>query len=248
MVINMDEIMKMIRHDFIAVKSITFKPVAIICSVMCLLSLLCPLAVVVIPMTAATIFNPIQAIADKSSFNRLYGVLPVKKSSAVWARFAEIVFSSFAGEMLAVFVGYVSATAIIYVIFPYPVTVLSEQMLEMQNSGQLLLLLITACQMIFVFYSIAVCFFTMASLIAGQENEMTFVGIFLLIVLLLAIVFSYLISHEIINIDIEAIMSFLIPENILQWIGGIFAWHILTFGICTLFGLITVKKLDKREL
>ena len=245
----MDEIMKMIRHDFIAVRAITFKPIVIICSVICLLSmLLFPLAVVMIPMLVAVMFNPIQAIADKSSFNRLYGVLPVKKSSAVWARFAEVVLCSFAGEMLAVFVGYVSATAIIYVVFPYPVTVLSEQMLEMQNSGQLLLLLITACQMIFVFYSIVVCFFTMASLIAGQENEMTFAGIFLLIVLLLAIVFSYLISHEMINIDIDAIMDFLIPENILQWIGGIFLCHILTFGICALFGLITVKVLDKREL
>lgn len=245
----MDEIMKMIRFDFLTVRPITFKPFVIICGVICLLSILiCPLAAILIPVFAVMMFNPIQTIADKSGFNRFYGITPVKKSSMVWARFGELVLSLFAGEMLSLFVGYASWTAMVYVIFPYPFTEISEPLMTMSNSGQFLLFFVSFCLFMFVFSSILVCLFTMAALIAGQENEMTFVGIFLLLILVLAIAFAYMLNHGMIAFDYEAIMAVFIPENIMHWIGGIFVYHFLTFGICALMGHITIKVLDKREL
>lgn len=97
----MKEILKIMRFDFLTAKPFALVTFIISAVVFFVLSLiLSPIINAYISFMAMIFVIPLQSVADKSDFNKLYGILPVKRSNITRARFLYIFCVIFASEIL----------------------------------------------------------------------------------------------------------------------------------------------------
>lgn len=242
----MDGIKKMIRFDFQTVEPITFRIMLLSLGVFVFISIFFfPFSAVALPIFGVVLFGPLESIVVKDGIRRLYGILPIRKSSVIWARFVEVVAALLVLELLAIIIGVVSYKIKLFTINPFSKDI-AEQAIHMINTGEAIPNLISASQRVFTIVCMSACFFTMTSLIFGQEYD-------LLITVIMIIVIGGLIALTVVCdgngwIDFTITKEFFIADGKWQLILYNILYHLITVVLCALFGLTTVNIFNKREL
>ena len=238
----MKDILKIMRFDFL-----TAKPVALI-SFLLVLIICCGLGLVFSPMICGyTMFGamvfviPLQSMADKNNFNKLYGILPVERKNITRARFLYIFLVHFASEIIE-FISAVIAKALkLYRLLPNQDGEMLQMIRESFADTNLIFTIIIG---MFAFFCICFSYMEMMGQIFGRENEMKIITISLGVVVVLIVGFLTLSEHDIIpTFSLPSMPSSVSGKIILAVV-----INIVMFLLCMIFGEITAKKLSGREL
>ena len=192
-----------------------------------------PLMMLLLFVGVLMLTAPLQGIAEKNNFNKLYGILPVPFRQVVQARFLLIFLSLFLCEIVIFLISSLSELLHVYRFDTSDFVIGIPQLLMF-------------CVGIFAFFVSAMSYSQMMLWIYGQENEMKIVMITLAVITVGALAFFGLDSYDIIphiNVfpDFDA-MS--LAKRTLWYIGlnaGAFVCNVL-------FGEITAGKISVREL
>lgn len=238
----MKDILNIMRFDFFTAKPIATGAMLFAVLLFGVLSMLfSPIIASYITCAAITFVIPLQGVADKSGFHKLYGILPVERKNITRARFLYIFLVHFVTELLELVLVCISKCARLYRILPNQD---GEMMQFVKNSfadTKLTLLVVFGG---FAVFCLLFAYMEMMGQIKGRENEFKFIMIAIGILALLAFLFAILSSHDL----IPAVSLPSLPETV----GGMLlfgtAVNLLTLGVCLLFGEITAGRLAKREL
>lgn len=238
----MKDILKIIRFDFLTAKPIALVAFIIAVVLFTLLSLFfSPIIISYITLAATVFVIPLQGIADKSGFNKLYGTLPVKRRNITRARFLYIFLVHFAAEVLGLILAATAMSLKLYRVLPNQV----GEMMQMVKNGfentKLPLLMIIGG---FILFCLMFSYMEMMGQIHGRENEFKIIVITLGVLTVLLVGFLTLSNRGI----IPTIQMPSLPGTVqgLLLLGA--ALNIVMCGICLIFGEITANKLAKREL
>ena len=238
----MKDVLKVMRFDFLTAKPVAFRAVVIIAVICFLLALFfSPFICSYITFAAAVLVIPLQNVADKSGFNKLYGILPVKRKSITRARFIYVFLAYFAAELLETVLALTAIGLKLYRVLPNQE---GEAVLFIRESFEDTTLIFVAIIGVFAFFCLMFSYMEMMGQIFGRENEMKIIFISLGVLTALAIILSVLNSYNMLPpIDVPKL-----PEDIGGKVLVAAAINIVMLGICLLFGEITANKLAKREL
>ena len=238
----MKDVLKVMRFDFLTAKPLAFRVfilVSVICFVLCLF--FSPLISSYITFSAVIFVIPLQSVADKCGFNKLYGILPVKRESITRARFLYIFLAHFFTELLESVLAFVSFNLKLYRVLPNQN---GEAVQVIKDSFYDTALIFIAIVGVFAFFCLMFSYMEMMGQIFGRENEMKIILITLAVLSALIIAAAMLLNHDL----IPPISFPSIPESF----GGralfALAVNVIMLGICVLFGEITAGRLAKREL
>ncbi|MDE5859655.1 MAG: hypothetical protein K2H23_04635 [Oscillospiraceae bacterium] len=238
----MKDILKIMRFDFLSAKPLALRAFIIVVVLFSLLSLFySPLISSYITFGAMVFVIPLQAVADKSGFNKLYGTLPVKLSNITRARFLYIFLVHFAAEMLELVLAVTAKSLKLYRVLPNQNSEMMQMVKESFEDTKLTLLMVIG---IFTVFCLIFSYMEMMGQIYGRENEFKIIMITLGVLTVLLVVFLTLSDHGI----IPTIQMPSLPDTVqgLLLLGAVL--NIVMFGICLIFGEITASKLAKREL
>lgn len=234
----MKDILKMVQFDFIAGEKLLPLCLIVLAADAAAAMLLMPAVAPVFIPFAVCIFLPVQSIAARCGFNKLYGILPIRRSTVTRAAFLEYTVSALIGEVISVLIYTAAKAAKLYLSVRQALSGIIEDSTQ-QNSNQSAAIAVILFAVICMF----ICYMRMMSDIFGQENE---AKILILTVFVLLVILTPLLVLRLKNILPPA--AAWLPKST----GGkallICAAHLATFGICALFCEITVKKLANREL
>lgn len=234
----MKDIQKMIWFDFCVSKPLTLTLVTVGMIVIFLLSLCLNAGFSFLAVLCAIIpFLPVQMIAGKGTFNPLYGILPIKRSSITRAGFIEYVSCTLCGEVIAVIFKIISEKAKIYLKIQSLINGVEAQAKEPTGFATIITL--------FCITALFICYLRMMSDIFGQENEIRVFAITSIVIVVAFGIIYNLFEREILA---EGMLEPLIPTTAAGKIAGTVLIHLVVFAICATFCEITVKKLEKREL
>lgn len=238
----MKDILRVMKFDFLTARPLAWKAYILIGIFTFACGLLfSPVAGAYIEFGAMMLVIPLQTVADKSNFNKLYGILPVKRRNIVRARFIYIFGMFFFTELLAVALGMISLRLKLYRLMP-------------KQDGEVMQMLKHAFEnpassfaLVFGFVAVMTLLFTymeMMGQIFGRENEMRVLIITLGVFSVLTVIFITLTNYDIIpTIKLPSLPSTLGKTMIMG--AGVNA---VLFVVSVLFGEITASKLEKREL
>lgn len=238
----MKDILKIMRFDFLTAKPLALGTFIIAAFLLSLLSLfLSPVISADITFAAMVFVIPLQGIADKSGFNKLYGTLPVQRRNITRARFLYVFLIHFGAELVELFIAVIAKSLRLYRILPNQNSEMLQVARESFEDARLMLFAIigtfTLCCLMFSYME-------MMGQIHGRENEFKIIMITLGVLTALLVGFLILSDHGIIpTIQVPGL-----PDTVqgLLLLGMVL--NIVMCGICLLFGEITVNKLAKREL
>lgn len=238
----MKDILKIMRFDFLTAKPLAIGP-ALIVMVLCfaLGLFFSPMICTYIMLGAMLFVIPLQSIADKSNFHKLYGILPVKRKNITRARFMYVFTICFISEIIECVLAVIAFQLKLYRVMPNQ----NGEMMQMVKTGfsdtSIIFISIVGA---FTFFCLMFGYMEMMGQIFGRENEMKIILITLGVLSVLAMGFLTLSDHDIIP-------TFKLP-NLPTTITGKVTLsviiNIVMFGVCLLFGEITANKLAKREL
>ena len=239
---RMKDILKVMKFDFLTAKPLAFRAfiiVAVICFVLSLF--FSPLISSYITFVALIFVIPLQSVADKCGFNKLYGILPVKRKNITRARFMYVFLAYFLSELLEGVLAVVAFNLKMYKVLPNQDGEAVQLIKKSFEDTTLIYVMIIG---VFAFFCLMFSYMEMMAQIFGRENEMKIILITLGVMTAVAILLSVLNSYDMLPpINVPKL-----PEDI----GGraIFAavLNIVVLGICLLFGEITASRLSKREL
>lgn len=238
----MKEILKIMRFDYLTAKPFALGVFIIAVVLFSLLSLFfSPMICAYTTFGALMFVIPLQSIADKSDFNKLYGILPVKRKNITRARFMYIFFVHFLSELFEVVIIVISISLKLYRVLPNQ----NGEMMQMvkDSFSDTSLVFVVGIGM-FSLFCLMFGYMEMMGQIHGRENEMKIILITLGALSALAIGFFMLADHDIIpTFKLPNLPTTLQGKVILSVI-----INIVMFGVCMLFGEITAHKLAKREL
>lgn len=238
----MKEILKIMRFDFLTAKPFALVIFIIGAVLFFVLSLiLSPIVNAYTSFVAMIFVMPLQSVADKSDFNKLYGILPVKRSNITRARFLYIFFIIFASEILELVLAVISRSLKLYRILPNQN---AEMMQMIKNSFEDTTFMLIMIIGMFTIFCLLFSYIEMMGQIHGRENEFKIVMITMIILTVLLMGFFALSDHEI----IPTIKLPSLPSTVSGYILLGAVLNVVMLGICLLFGEITVNKLAKREL
>ena len=238
----MKDILKIMRFDLL-----TAKPLAlagfIVTAVMCFsLSLFfAPLINSYITFGAMIFVIPLQSVADKSGFNKLYGVLPVKRGNITRARFLYIFLVHFICEVIEIAFALIAFTLKLNRLLPDDNAALREFIGDAFSDKVNCFTMIVA---VFLILCLLFAYMEMMGQIFGRENEMKIILITLAVLTVVLVAFFMLSERDIIP-------TFKLPElpsTAEERIKLGIALNIVMFALCVIFGEITASKLAKREL
>lgn len=238
----MKEILKIMRFDFLTTSSQVLG-IYIVIAVMCfVLSLfLSPNICAYIAVGAMFMIIPLQGIADKSDFKKLYGILPVQRKSITRARFLYIFLLFFSTEVLEFVLAFISKSLGLNRLLPNQN---SEMMMFVNDSFENTAMLFLFIFGSFAFLCLVFSYMEMMGQLFGRENDMKIIIITVGIVVLL--IFGFLMLSE-----REIIPTFKLPQ-FPSSIGGqillCVAVNAVVFAVCMIFSEVTANKLAKREL
>ncbi|MDE7302130.1 MAG: hypothetical protein K2N60_02290 [Oscillospiraceae bacterium] len=238
----MREILKIMRFDFLTARPLAIIPAVTVALIFFGLSLFfAPLICSYITFGAMVFVIPLQAVADKSGFHKLYGTLPVRRSNITRARFLYIFLVHFAVEILELLLAVTAMSLKLYRVLPNQNSEMMQMVKESFEDTRLTLLMIIGA---FTVFCLIFSYMEMMGQIYGRENEFKIIMITLGVLTGLLIVFLTLSDHEI----IPKIHMPSLPGTVqgLLLLGA--ALNIVMCGICLIFGEITAHKLAKREL
>ena len=240
----MKDIIKIMKFDY-RVSAATAIPATVFTII--LVSLIClftfPGGSSYIMFVAMVFVIPLQGAADKNDFNKLYGILPVKRENITRARFAFIFLSHFALEVIALIMAVISILLKLYRYLPESASVLFEvskttfSFSSFMNFGMCVGVMTVFCTMFL--------YMEMMGQIFGRENEMKILLVTLGIAI--AILFGYgtvSIAGYLPMINFDAITEISTAKCIVISV----CCNVLVAVMCFVFGEITTKAVSKREL
>lgn len=241
----MKEILKMIRFDYITVKSFTVPYVIGFIVISFVLSLFgIPLGILSFVALMA-IFGPVQELAN-SDTRRIYGVLPVRRDAVTRAAFMEIIVPLFVGELLSLVLLLISNSSKLYRIFPKTVGDIIEGLFDFSQNdlmiafGELCIILI----LISASLCILAAYLEMKSEIQGHENDIRDLLTVIFIIVVVIEVITALVNMEI----IPPVKRWLIPRTVLgKWVFAVFL-NIIAVSVSVLFCENAVKKTADYEI
>ena len=237
----MNDMMKMIRFDLISVSGLTVPYVAIFVVVSIIASLFGLTFGILCGLNFVMIIAPIQGI-NNSSCKRLYGMLPVRRSSVIKALFTELFVTMFIGELLSFLCLFICRISSLYKILPEKLSYIAGRFSGIPYSRYEKLYLLAAA--IFAFITIVLCFVQMRSEVKNME---TAIREFIIIVAVFAAVATF-ISVMIYNEKLEALKNILLPQTSAgKWL-SIAILNAVTLAAAYLFCAVTVKKASDKEL
>lgn len=238
----MKEILKILRFDFLTVKPIVITEVMIISAFCFILSLIfSPMICSYIMFIAMSCVIPLQNIADKNDFNKLYGILPVKRKNITRARFLYIFLIHFITEIVEILMASISMALKLYRILPNQESEKIQMIKNSFNDSSLVFEMIVG---IFAFLCLIFLYVEMTGQIYGRENEFKIIMITLGIIAFIIMGFLFLSNKGI--IPMLKIPS--LPKSDTGKIILAVVINIIIFGLSVLFGEITANKISKREL
>lgn len=238
----MKDILKVMRFDYLCAKPMA-QGAYIVIAVMCfLMSLFFSPAICGFFIFGAMIFViPLQDIASRSDFNKLYGILPVERKNITRARFMFIFFMHFGTELLMIILGLIAYSLKLYRILPNQ----NSELMQMVSNAfhDLFMVCITIVGM-FVVICLIFSYMEMMGQLFGRENELKIIMLTLGIITAVSIAFFLLSNHGI--IPMLKLPS--LPETTSGRVILGVVINAVMFGLCVLFGEITASQLSKREL
>ncbi|MDE5991645.1 MAG: ABC-2 transporter permease [Oscillospiraceae bacterium] len=238
----MKDILKIMRFDFLTAKPLAlraFIPVVVLFSLLSLF--FSPLISSYVTFGAMVFVIPLQAVADKSGFNKLYGTLPVKRSNITRARFLYIFLVHFASEMLELVLAVAAMSLKLYRVLPNRNGEIMQMVKDSFENTKLTLLMVIG---MFTVFCLMFSYMEMMGQIYGRENEFKIIMITLGVLTVLLVGFFILSDRGI----IPPIQMPSLPDTVQGILLLGTALNIVMCGICLIFGEITANKLAKREL
>lgn len=238
----MKEILKVMWFDFLCAKPVAMVSYLLLGILSVLFSLFFSPAICAYMICGAIIFIiPLQNIAEKSDFNKLYGILPIHRKNITSARFLLIFCLFFVTELIEIVMGLIIYNLKLYKILPNQ-TSATMQMVDRAFHDLFLTFIIIVGS--FALVCLIFSYMEMMGQIFGRENEMKIILITLGVISVVAIGFFELSDHGIIpQLKLPSIPESLSGRVIL----GVVV-NAVVFGLCMLFGKITANQLAKREL
>ena len=206
----MKDVLKMIRFDYISVKSLTVPYVIgfiAVCLVLALFGI--PLGVFCFA-AAAAVFAPVQGLSS-SDTRKIYGILPIRREAVTKAAFLEIIVPLLAGEMLSLVFLMISNSSKLYRIFPKTVVSIIEELFDFSKNdaniafGELCIILI----LLSVYLCILAAYMEMMSAIHSRENDVKNLLTAIALTAAVIVVIAALSANHI----IPPVQSWLIPET-----------------------------------
>ncbi|MDE6732713.1 MAG: ABC-2 transporter permease [Oscillospiraceae bacterium] len=238
----MKDILKIMRFDFLSARPYALAPAAIILLLCAALSLFfSPIISAYITFGAAIFIIPLGGVAEKSGFNRLYGILPVNRKNITRARFIYIFFLHFIAEIIEIAIAFVSFNLKLNKLLPNQNGELAQMVSKGFEDGFLIPVAIIAA---FILFCLLFGYMEMMGQLFGRENELKIIIITLGVVC--GVVFVILLLAE-----REIIPTLKFPSLPVTTAGKVIlgvVLNIIMLGICVLFGEITANRLAKREL
>ena len=239
----MKDILKIMRFDFLTAKPVAWKEasaVLLLCGGMCLL--LMPVSAAFMIFTAMIFLIPLQSTEDRCSFNRLYGVLPVKRKSITRARFLYAFLLHFSAEIIGLLFEIISLQLQLIRFFPDTGTEFYQLMTAQFTSGNFL----NFGYIVGMFAVICVLFVYMEMMgqIFGREKEMNVILVTLAVVTVLILGYIQLSNRQI----LPRISFSGLPETFSGKVALSVCVNIIVFAVCIVFGEITTAAVSKREL
>lgn len=241
----MKDILKMIRFDYITVRSLTLPYVLGFIVISFVLSLFgIPLGIFCVAALMA-IFGPVQELSNSDS-RKIYGILPVCGDAVTRAAFLEMIVPLFAGELLSFLFLFISKSSKLYRIFPKNVGDMIEGLFSFSQNdrgisfdGLCILLVLTSA-----YLCVLAAYLEMASKIQGSEND---IKNLLLAISITAAVFAVITALVKAGM-IPSLQMWLIPRTVLgKWLIAV-SLNIIAAGVSVLFCEITVKKTADFEM
>ncbi|MBR0140655.1 MAG: hypothetical protein IJM19_00215 [Ruminococcus sp.] len=238
----MKDIQKIMRLDFLTAKP-SAMPVFVFVVLLCFgMSLFfAPLLCAYIIFGAMVFVIPLQGIADKNGFNKLYGMIPVRRKNITRARFLYIFLVHFITEIIEIILALISINLKLYRLLPNQDGEMLQMIEDSFNDNHLTFTIIIG---MFGFFCFCFSYMEMMGQIFGRENEMKILTISISVFVGFTVGFLQLSEHGIIPIFLLPSMPSSISGKIILAVSG----NVLNFIICTVFGEITANKLSKREL
>lgn len=241
----MQDILKMIRFDYITVKSFTVPYVVgfiVISFVLALFGI--PLGVFSFVALMA-IFGPVQELAN-SDTRKIYGILPVHRDAVIRAVFMEIIVPLFVGELLSLVLLLISNSSKLYRIFPKTVGDIIEGLFDFSQND--LMIAFGELCIILVLISATLCvlaaYLEMKSEIQGHENDIRNLLTVISITVSVIAVIVALVNMEI----IPPVKRWLIPQTVSgKWVFAV-SLNIIAASVSVLFCENTVKKTADYEI
>lgn len=240
----MKDILKMIRFDFVSVRSLTLPYVMGFIILSFLLALFgIPLGVFCVAALLA-IFGPVQELAN-SDTRKIYGILPVSGAAVTRAAFLELILPLFAGEMLSFVFLFISRASKLYRIFPGSIGDIIGSLFDLSQSDRGISYegLCAILMAVSVYLCILAAFLEMAARIYGHESNMRN---------LMTAIFTVAVPAVVIVLIIKGIIP-PVWSQVLAWPvwrkGLLFlGLHIIATGLGALFCEIAVKKTADFEI
>ncbi|MDE6709269.1 MAG: hypothetical protein K2J76_02130 [Oscillospiraceae bacterium] len=235
----MNDVLKMIRFDYITVKSLTVPYVIgfiALCLVLALFGI--PLGVFCFA-AAAAVFAPVQELAS-SDTRKIYGILPIHRDAVTRTAFIEMIVPLFIGELLSLIFLLISNSSKLYRIFPKTVGSIIEELFDFSRNdanitfGELCIILI----LLSVYLCILAAYMEMMSAIQSRENDVKNLLTAVALTVAVIVVIAALSAKQV----IPPIQSWLIPQTVLgKWIFAVIL-NVIAAGVSVLFCEIAVKK------
>lgn len=238
----MRDIFKVMRFDFLSAKPYALAATVIILLLCFTLSLfISPLIIAYIVFGAAMFIIPLGGVAEKSGFNRLYGILPVNRKNITRARFLYIFLLHFFAEIIEIAIAFVSFNLKLNRLLPNQSGELAQMVDKGFEDGSFIPVAIVG---VFILFCLIFGYIEMMGQIFGRENELKILMITLGAVCGVVFVILLLAEREIIpTLKLPSLPKTTAGKTLLGVV-----LNIIMLGICVLFGEITANKLAKREL
>lgn len=235
----MKDVLKMIRFDYISVRSLTVPYVIgfiAVCLVLALFGI--PLGVFCFA-AAAAVFAPVQELASSDS-RKIYGILPVRRDAFTRAAFIEMIVPLFVGELLSLVFLLISSSSELYRIFPKTVSDIIEGLFDFSKNdtniafGELCIILI----LVSVYLCILAAYMEMMSAIQSRENDIKNLLTAVALTAAVIVIVAALSGKHI----IPPAQQWLIPKTVSgKWIFALIL-NVIAAGVSVLFCEIAVKK------
>lgn len=238
----MKDVLKIMRFDYLTAKPIAFGGMLFAVLLFGSLGLFfSPMICSYISFIAVILVVPLQKTADKSDFNKLYGILPVDRKSITRGRFLYIFMVFFSFELLELILVATAKTLKLYRIFSNQNSELIQFVKDSFSNTQLTLLMVFALS---TFLCLLTSYMEMMGQIHGRESDFKTIVITIGVISVIAFAFVVLSEHNMLPL----IKLPSLPESVggMLLIGAVL--DLLMLAICLLFGEITAKKLVNREL
>lgn len=241
----MNDVLKMIRFDYISVKTLTV-PYIIGFIAICLV-----LALFGIPLgafcfaAAAAVFAPVQELADSDS-RKIYGILPVGREAVTRAAFLEMTVPLLIGEILSLIFLVISNSSKLYRIFPKTIEDIIGGLFDFSQNdsiitfGELCIILI----LVSVYLCILSAYLEMMSAIQSRENDVKNLLTAVALTGAVIVVIAALSAKQV----IPSVQNWLIPQTASgKWLFAVIL-NVAAAGVSVLFCEIAVRKSADCEL